>query len=243
MMNLQLAFASAREEAKPLQMAINAANHGRVGSASSSIMHVPVPKAAAAASAGHDGRFHIKSWDLPPLPNPDVGEVTEADTLFREQAHHELALCLDKELAASTLTTYNALLENEVQVAERNYKTKLLPMSTEAQFFGLFAVMKARRGEDLHWSRVRGVRAAVAKWHARNEVPCVMDVWLPKMVAFWNGLSRNCRHDTVGKEPVKFHEVVEFLQKAAGDQQPAVIRAAAMASVSFFQSATCVGSH
>ena len=141
-------------------------------------------------------RLTIGDWTTTSQGSLCSGSVAEAITT-----------CLQSELAESTLTTYQAALWREVPASEQSAGYRLLPMDAEHKFLQMYGGMLARYGQELHWSKVRAVRAAILKWHERNGFSDIMVEWTPKMRGFWAGFKKQCKHTGDGKEPVQFEDL------------------------------------
>ena len=143
--------------------------------------------------------YKLGDWVPPALPDPRQSSTNTED--FRAQTMTVISQCMQDELASSTVASYESVIKNEVANASHALDIDILPMVTEAQFFALFGALKAAHGEQLRWSRVRVLKTALVHWHKRRFTQCVFDSWTAPMSAFWNGLSRNCLHDSIGKVP------------------------------------------
>ena len=165
---------------------------------------------------------------------PTSGDDTELTGDHRTAAAAAVNECLRADLAPSTLSTYNSALQNDLALAEDKLHMKLLPMHSEELFLAAFGSLLETHGRDLHWSRVKSLKAAVALWHRRNNEACIFDCWTERMRGFWNGLAKRCRHAQVGKEPVSFNKVVDILRAAEASQSAVIVRNSAMIALAVF---------
>ena len=175
-MHFQLNFALASERGARLLRAAEGGTTFPTPSAMSSSgkpVKVPVTKISGQSPgcvlSQHDhDRLKINDWTVSPQGAGGSDTVAEAITT-----------CLQNELAASTLTAYQAALWREVPASEQSAGYRLLPMDSEHKFLQMYGGMLARYGQDLHWTKVRTVRAAILKWHERNGFSEVMVEWTP----------------------------------------------------------------
>ena len=178
-----------------------------------------------------DDRLHISQWSDFSLPSSGIDEeVTDAHRTAAAAVND----CLRVDLAPSTLNTYNSVLQHDLALAEHKLNLKLLPMPSEDLFLAAFGSLLETHGRDLHWSRVKSLKAAIALWHRRNNEACIFDCWTERMRGFWNGLAKRCRHAQVGKEPVSFNSVVSILRAAESSQSVVCVRNSAMIALAFF---------
>ena len=195
-----------------------------ISTASSSAREIQIPQ------------FLINSleWDPPGAEFPADQETTEVRTKVMQTLND----CLTKQNAASTICTYEAILNKEVGEAQRQLDMLLLPLDSESKFLALSGFVKLN-SPDLKWSRVQALKSALKKYHSRQNESCVFDHWTPVMQALWTGLSRSAKHSTQGKEPIEFPVVMAHLSDTAKDENPATLRFRAMAVVGFFGVRRC----
>ena len=179
-----------------------------------------------------DSRLVIPAWNPPPnTESLDHGAGQDCATAVLEQVH----LCLGQSLAASTMSSYQAVLSKAVAEAEAALNIKFLPLASEDDCMKLFGHVKMNDGSALHWSKVRTLKAAICQWHARHALTCPFDNWSPRLRAFWAGLAKLCVHTGPGKEPVLFEAIVSYLQTHVSSSSTDVAcRNAAMVVVAFF---------
>ena len=176
----------------------------------------------------------LGEWATPALPQP-AGELDADDNkTFRDATHPAIAMCLQADLAASTIKTYESLISHEIGLASKNLNIDLLPMITEAQFSAFFGSLLVTHKDDLKWSKVRSLKAALVQWHKRRQQKCIFDAWAPTMVALWNGLARHSSYSTRGKDPISFDAITEDLERDRSGASAAAVRNTAMVAVAFF---------
>ena len=112
----------------------------------------------------------LGDWPTPCLPQPSSTDDTEANKTFREATHAAVATCLQADLAASTIKTYESLIRHEVGLACAQLNVELLPMVTEAQFSAFFGSLLVTYKDELKWAKVRSIKAALIQWHKRRQV-------------------------------------------------------------------------
>jgi len=96
-------------------------------------------------------------------------------------------------------------------------------------------VSQHKHGAHLHCSRVRTLKVALVKWHARMSATCVFDAWTGKMGAFWTWLSEDFVHVLSGKIPIGLKDITQYLEKASRELDSAlVVRNASMVSVAYY---------
>ena len=127
--------------------------------------------------------------------------VDEAMLAFREKTQQVVQVCMDKELAGSTEKSYDDILRLEVAHASKATGIEFLRMVTEEQFTALFSAVLVAHESHVKWSRIRALKAALVHWHKRRHTRCILDCWTAEMVAFWRGFSKQCSHDSCGKDP------------------------------------------
>ena len=236
-MRFQLAIASARAKARGV---INGLEALRAGSGASALpvpaSSTPTPTAPSSSSTTspqhHALAKRIGEWHVPGLFDDDMETVPDTVKQHRQDVQASVQECFGNELADSTLKTYDSVLQEVVEASEY-LQRDLLPMTEEAQFFLCFGHLKNKRTQ-LKWSKVRSVRSALLHWHHRRHTKCVLDAWSPTMAGFWDGLSKSCGHESVGKQPIPFSDVVQYLLKQATDDSVTSIRNAAMVATAFF---------
>ena len=108
------------------------------------------------------------------------------------------------------------------------------PLVTITQFTSLFSAMLVRHEQQLSWSRVRALKAALTHWHQRRHMQCILDCWADEMSAFWRGFAQLCTHTSKGKQPIEFDAVVDVLEAAVLENSVIGIRNAAMIATAFF---------
>ncbi len=175
------------------------------------------------------------------IPKLSINELQFNDvvTVDEEVANKTKAVlefvnsCLGNQNTKTTILTYETLIRKEVMPAEVQLETTLLPLDSEDKFLTLFGWLLANN-PDIRWSRVRALKTALVKHHSRNNLPCILESWSPKMSALWAGLSRAASHEIRGKEPIEFQVVIVYLAKTSKPTSPATIRNRAMVVVSFF---------
>ena len=236
-MHFQLAIAAARAKARGV---INGLEAIRVGSgapsaATASTSATPSPATSVTpCSTSHSlgSADRIGLWQVPDLFDDGLDAVSDPVKQHRQQVEASVQECFSNELATSTLKTYDSALQ-EVHEAAEFLQRDLLPMTDEAQFLLCFGHIKTKHAQ-LKWSKIRTVRAALLHWHHRRHTKCILDNWSPTMAGFWNGLSKSCGHDSVGKQPIPFPDVVQYLHQSAADDAATTIRNAAMVATAFF---------
>ena len=143
--------------------------------------------------------------------------------------------CFQAELAPGTLKTYQSSLQRIVPLAEEQLGMKLLPLSSEDNFVGLFGFLRLHKDHQLQWSQVKLLKAAVSKWHDRMRLPSVFQQWTPSMRAFWAGLSKAASHTVKGKDPVSFTDLCAYLKSVENRLDELLcLRNACMIAVAFF---------
>ena len=125
----------------------------------------------------------LGDWPTPCLPQPAHPDDTDANKTFREATHAAIATCLQADLAASTVKSYESLIRHEIGLASTQLNVDLLPMVTEAQFSAFFGSLLVTHKDDLKWSKVRSIKAALIQWHKRRQQLCVFDERSPTMAA------------------------------------------------------------
>ena len=162
---------------------------------------------------------------------PDVLNV-------REEVRRQLSECLGQELAASTVHSYQQVLKQVVGEAELGLDKQLLPLQSEddaLELFGHLRLVEGSHGRTLHWSKVRTLKAALDKYHARLGVDSPLSLWPSRFKAFWRGLAKDCVHSNVGKQPVPFDALMDYLQREVHEHAKEVaIRNAAAVVVGYF---------
>ena len=108
-------------------------------------------------------------WATPTLPQPANSLDSEDNKAFRDATHAAISSCLQADLAASTVKTYESLIRHEIGLASTQLNIDLLPMVTEAQFSALFGSLLVTYKDELKWSKVRSLKAcAVAQTTTTN---------------------------------------------------------------------------
>ena len=102
----------------------------------------------------------------------------------------------------------------------------------------MFGFLK-NNSPELKWSRVKALKSALTKWHARNGEFCIFESWTAVMRALWTGISRSAFHSSQGKGPIAFDTVMHFLSNSSNDPNPAIILLRAMVVVGFFGVRRC----
>ena len=202
------------------------------GTSSKKLRPQSVPSLSSASSSDFTiPHFAVQRLRLDGLgaPFPVAEKILEE----RQQTTNVVDLCLSKECADSTIKTYESLIAQEVGQAEQALDTLLLPLDTEDKFLALFGWI-LKNNADIKWSRVRSLRSALIKYHARRGQPSILTEWSPKMTALWAGLSKSAKHDSKGKDPIDIGDVLRFFHRTATDTEPAMQRNRAMIAVSFF---------
>ena len=200
-------------------------------SSTSATSSAPAVRPTAPSSSAGD-RLRIAAWPGLNHEGRADGAPDSVDDI-KEAVRQQVQACLSKDLAPSTMSSYQAVLNSTVKAAERDLDTRLLPLDEESKFLQLFGYMRVQ-DQTLHWSRVRTLRAAVQKWHATNAQPCVLDAWTPQMRAFWSGLSKSCVHTGPGKQPIDFDALVHYLDSTSSTSSDVMLRNRAMIIVGFF---------
>ena len=180
-----------------------------------------------------DEWLKLGHWPAPVIPMPTQSD-TPHDAQFRQQTHDAVDRCLQSDLAVNTIKTYEALIKTEVAEVSAKLQIDFLAMITEGQFTTVFGALLVSHQEGLRWSRVRSLKAALTQWHRRRQQTCVFDNWTSSMTAFWNGLAKQCSHDTQGKEPIQMEAITQYLELDATSENVATTRNAAMVAVAFF---------
>ena len=236
---LQLAAAvrtaAARDQARQNMLAAKASSKAPPATTPSSV----APSSRTSKRSVEDSNLEeewrkLGEWATPALPQHVVELDTEDHKAFRDSAHSAITMCLQADLAASTIKTYESLISHEVGLASKNLNIDLLPMITEAQFSAFFGSFLVTHKDELKWSKVRSLKAALVQWHKRRQQKCIFDAWTPTMVALWNGLARHSSHGTRGKGPISFGAVTEYLERDRSSATAAAVRNTAMVAVAFF---------
>ena len=144
-------------------------------SSSSSQMPSSLPTAAGISAQDNPSISYDKSIIIPQLHIDNLQWIEDDDEsppLPAVSATRKLVLataneCLAKQNAASTIATYESLLNSLVGDAQRQLQTTLLPLDTNEKFLSLFSFLKAK-DPDLKWSRVQSLKSALVKYHART---------------------------------------------------------------------------
>ena len=114
---------------------------------------------------------------------------------------------MGQELAASTVHSYQQVLKQVVGDAEQGLDRQLLPLQSEddaLELFGHLRLVEGSNGRTLRWSKVRTLKAALDKYHARLGVESPLTLWPTRFKAFWRGFAKDCVHSNVGKQPAQF---------------------------------------
>ena len=93
----------------------------------------------------------LGEWATPTLPQPANSLDSEDNKAFREATHAAISSCLQLDLAASTVKTYESLISHEIGLASKQLNIDLLPMVTEAQFSALFGSLLVTYKDGLKW--------------------------------------------------------------------------------------------
>ena len=103
------------------------------------------------------------------------------------------------------------------------------------ELFGHLRLVEGSNGRTLHWSKVRTLKAALDKYHARLGVDSPLTLWPTRFKAFWRGFAKDCVHSNVGKQPVQFEALMDYLQREVHEHAKDVaIRNAAAVVVGYF---------
>ena len=175
--------------------------------------------------------FHIQGLDFdgPGGAFPESANVLQE----RSDAIEAINTCLSSQNAPSTIKTYESLVNQEVGPAQLALDTVLLPLNSEDRFLALFGWIY-KNNQEIKWSRVRALKAALTKYHTQHAFTTILSAWTPKMAAMWKGLSRLTSHEVNGKEPIDFPEVIYFLRGSSNNASITMLRNRAIVVVCFF---------
>ena len=163
---------------------------------------------------------------LAPLDFPSGPPPSSAQAANRASLAAEVDSLVRNSVSQSTLSTYEKTLESIIPVVRMRYGFDVLPCASKTQFYAIFMSIKeafpARLGvgastglKVAKWSQVKAVYAALMYWHTAQGVPSVIHSWDDQLRAFWEGLKRQCAHDTRVKEPLAISDVESILQNGA----------------------------
>tara|TARA_B100000780_G_C21093677_1_gene440898 strand:+ start:153 stop:1682 length:1530 start_codon:yes stop_codon:yes gene_type:complete len=247
---LAASAAKAAMENQPKKIPVAKAKTAEVSSSKS---HSPGPHATPAmrrlaatpttqaSSSASGSQFRIPDFSLDKIiwNNPGCEmPISDETTTARESVLSTINECLAKQNTPATIANYESIMNIEVGNAEKSLDTTLLPLDSEVRFLSLFGFMRFNN-PNLKWSRVRALKSALMKYHTRNKLNSVLDVWTPQMSAMWAGLSRMASHEQNGKDPIDFAALMSYLGDSEADPNPATQRFRAMAVVGFFGVRRC----
>ena len=90
----------------------------------------------------------LGEWATPALPQPAGALDSDDNKSFRDATHAAITSCLQADLAASTIKTYESLISHEIGLASAQLNIDLLPMITEAQFSAFFGSLLVTHKDD-----------------------------------------------------------------------------------------------
>ena len=179
-----------------------------------------------AAGSDNDSAPILEFASVAPMVFPQGPPPTASQAANRASLAAEVDSLVRNSVTASTVTTYEKTLESIIPIVRLRYGCDVLPCTSKTQFFAIFTSVKdafpARLGvghsvgqKVAKWSQVKAVYAALAYWHTAQGVPSVIHAWDDQLRAFWEGLKRQCSHDTRVKEPLAISDVESLLQNGA----------------------------
>ena len=224
---------------------IHQCNINRTTTETRQLTHVTLPVASVVQRAERQENAPVEysvndglRLQIPRVSCPQFGETqngTVAATSAREQVRVLVDSCLNTDVKPKTVDRYQGVIQATFVPAEGELSMRLLPMDSEDKFLALFGHLRLRRGAELRWSYVRLVKAAILKWRRRSNEACVLDEWSDAMRLFWAGFKRQCNHAGMGKAPVEFNELTQFLAGVAKHLDcSTTLRNATMTVTAFF---------
>ena len=226
-MHHHLQFAAAMKKWEALSaphQSTSAASSGHTSTATTSTS-CSAPRQSAPTMQSE--RLRIAPW--PSTRTEENDDVPDEVRALREAVQQQTASSLGQEVALSTLVSYQQVLDSTITAAEAALQRSLLPLRSEDDVLDLFSFLKVQDGEKLHWSKVRSLRSAFAKYHDRLSLPSPFDDWSPRLRAYWRGLAKDCVHTGSGKVPVAFEALMDYLQIPQDtNTSDALVRNAAM---------------